>query len=102
MCQFGVGANSMPWHDGKNRQKPAVLIERSPELCATIDAAIAIKRKRAAGTMLVFGNMCGQRYTKGGWKAMLDDLTREVRKGCSGAAYGVCEVQPAGPVGQWG
>jgi integrase len=27
--------------------------------------------------MYVFGNMRGQRYTKGGWKAMLDDLMRE-------------------------
>ena len=80
MCQFGVGANSIRWRDGKNRQKPAVLIEWSPELSATIDEAIAIKRNSVAGTMFVFGNMRGQRYTKGGWKAMLDDLMREREK----------------------
>ena len=54
------------WHDGKSRQKPAVLIEWGPELRATIDEAIAIKRNSVAGTMFVFGNMRGQRYTKGG------------------------------------
>ena len=51
-----------------------MLIERGPELRATIDEAIAIKRNSLAGTMFIFGNMRGQRYTKGGWKAMLDDL----------------------------
>ncbi|MBS0449947.1 MAG: hypothetical protein JSS14_01420 [Proteobacteria bacterium] len=30
--------------------------------------------------MYVFGNMRGQKYTKGGWKAMLDDLMRECVK----------------------
>ena len=68
------------WQDGKNRRKPAVLIEWSPELSATIDEAIAIKRNSVAGTMFVFGNMRGQPYTKGGWKAMLDDLMRECEK----------------------
>lgn len=68
------------WHDGKNKNKPPVLIEWSPELKATIDEARAIKRDKVAGTMFVFGNMRGQRYTKGGWKAMLDDLMRECEK----------------------
>ena len=57
-----------------------MLIEWSPELRATIDEAIAIKRNSVAGTMFVFGNMRGQLYTKGGWKAMLDDLMRECEK----------------------
>lgn len=65
------------WKDGKNPRKPPVLIEWSPELRATIDEARAVKRFGVAGTMFVFGNMRGQRYTKGGWKAMLDDLMRE-------------------------
>lgn len=68
------------WHDGKNKEKPPVLIAWSPELKATLDEAIAIKRNKVAGTMFVFGNMQGQRYTKGGWKAMLDDLMRECEK----------------------
>ena len=68
------------WKDGKSKTKPAVLIEWSPELRATIDEALAIKRFNVAGTMFVFGNMRGQRYTKGGWKAMLDDLMRECVK----------------------
>lgn len=68
------------WHDGKDSSKPPVLIEWSPELRSTIDEAIAIKRSKVAGTMYIFGNMRGQRYTKGGWKAMLDDLMRACEK----------------------
>jgi integrase len=70
------------WQDGKDRhkQKPAILIEWSPELRATVDEALKAKRNKVAGTMYVFGNMQGQRYTKGGWKAMLDDLMRECIK----------------------
>lgn len=68
------------WRDGKTKSKPPVLIEWSPELKATIDEALAVKRFGVAGTMFVFGNMRGQRYTKGGWKAMLDDLMRECEK----------------------
>lgn len=68
------------WQDGKSKTKPPVMIEWSPELKATIDEALAIKRFGVAGTMFVFGNMRGQRYTKGGWKAMLDDLMRECEK----------------------
>ena len=68
------------WKDGKTKSKPPVLIEWSPELKATIDEARAVKRFGVAGTMFVFGNMRGQKYTKGGWKAMLDDLMRECEK----------------------
>lgn len=66
------------WQDGKDvrNRKPSVLIEWSPDLKATIEEALAIKRNKVAGTMYVFGNMQGQKYTKGGWKAMLDDLMR--------------------------
>jgi integrase len=68
------------WKDGKNPDKPAVLIEWSPELRATIEEAQAIKRFHVAGTMFLFGNMRGQRYTKGGWKAILHDLMTECEK----------------------
>lgn len=68
------------WHDGKSKGKPDVLIEWSPELKSTVLEALAIKRNKVAGTMFVFGNMRGQKYTKGGWKAMLDDLMRECEK----------------------
>jgi integrase len=50
------------------------LIEWSDELRATIDEALAIKRSKVAGTWYVFGNLRGQRYTKGGWKATLSKL----------------------------
>ena len=62
------------WKDGKDPTKPAILIEWTPELRATIDETLALKRNKVAGTMFLFGNMQGQKYTKGGWKSVLDDL----------------------------
>lgn len=62
------------WSDGKDKKKAKVLIEWSDDLRATIKEAQAIKRSKVAGTMYIFGNMRGQRYTKGGWKSVLDDL----------------------------
>lgn len=76
----GIREDGMLWEDGKSKTKAAVLIEWSPELRETITEALAIKRNNVAGTMYVFGNMQGQPYTKGGWKAMLDDLMRECVK----------------------
>lgn len=68
------------WKDGKSKDKPPVLIEWSPELRATIEEVLKVERFQVAGTMFVFGNMRGQKYTKGGWKAMLDDLMRECER----------------------
>jgi integrase len=62
------------WRDGKDKAKPAILIEWTPELRATIEETLKIKRNKVAGTMYLFGNMQGQKYTKGGWKSSLDDL----------------------------
>lgn len=50
------------------------LIEWSPDLKATVDEAIAVKRNKLAGSWYVFGNLDGQKYTKGGWKKMLHYL----------------------------
>lgn len=52
------------------------LIEWSDELRATIDEVLQIQRRKLAGSWYVFGNLNGQRYTKGGWKATLDDLMK--------------------------
>lgn len=62
------------WRDGKDPNKPAILIEWTLELQTTIDETKAIKRNKIAGTMYLFGNMRGQKYTKGGWKSSLDEL----------------------------
>lgn len=64
----------MVWQDGKNKEKPPVLIKWTPELRQTVTEALQIKRNHVAGSMFIFGNMRGQRYTKGGWKSVLDDL----------------------------
>lgn len=65
------------WHAAKRQKgeaKKTALIEWSPELRATVDEALAIKRNKLAGSWYVFGNLSGQRYTKGGWKATLAKL----------------------------
>lgn len=55
-------------------------IEWSPALRATIDEALAIERYDIAGDWYVFGNLSGERYTKGGWKATLSRLMTECVK----------------------
>lgn len=72
-----ISEDGIRWESGKRRAgNPAkiVLIEWSPELKATVDEALAIKRNELAGSWYVFGNLSGQRYTKGGWKATLAKL----------------------------
>jgi len=75
-----VTATGILWTDSKSKTKPQILIEWSPELSATIYEAMEVKRNKDAGTMYLFGNLKGEPYTKGGWKAMLDDLMRECVK----------------------
>jgi hypothetical protein len=72
-----VTASGILWTDSKSKTKPQILIEWSPELSATIYEAMDVKRNKDAGTMYLFGNLKGEPYTKGGWKAMLEDLMRE-------------------------
>ena len=65
------------WKAAKRQRGEAAkfgLIEWSDELRMTVDDALAIKRHKLAGSWYVFGNLSGQRYTKGGWKATLSKL----------------------------
>lgn len=62
------------WSDSKNPNKPKALIQWSPELRATIDEVLSIKRNDLAGSFLLFGNLQGQRYTKSGWGKLLGTL----------------------------
>ena len=62
------------WTDSKDRTKPKILIEWSPELRETIDEVLTIKRNDLAGSFLLFGNLQGQRYTKSGWGKLLGTL----------------------------
>jgi len=68
------------WEAAKRQRGEAVkrgLIEWSADLRSTVDEALAVKRNKLAGTWYVFGNLNGQRYTKGGWKATLSKLMAE-------------------------
>jgi integrase len=82
------------WTGAKRKAGQAprrVLILWSPALRATIDEALAIKRNEMAGTANVFGNLSGEQYTKGGWKATLAKLMAECK--LEAAKRGV-EFQP--------
>lgn len=72
-----IGDDGISWISAKRQRGEAVkvvLIEWSPELRAIVDEALAIKRNRLAGSWFVFGNLDGQKYTKGGWKKTLSNL----------------------------
>lgn len=91
----------MLWEDGKNHDKPPVLIAWSPELRKIIDEALAVKRHKVAGSLYIFGNMRGQPYTKGGWKAVLDKLMRDCeveaeRRGVSFQRFSLQDCRPKG------
>jgi integrase len=74
ITRHAITDDGLVWTDGKDKTKAKVLIEWSDDLRATIEEAKRLKRNKDAGSLLLFGNMSGQRYTKGGWKAMLHDL----------------------------
>jgi integrase len=68
------------WQAAKRKRGTAQLeglIEWSAELKQTVDEALAIRRYKHAGEWYVFGNLSGERYTKGGWKATLAKLMDE-------------------------
>lgn len=75
-----IREDGIEWQAAKRQRgeaKKIGLIEWSPVLRATVDEALAITRREDAGTWYVFGNLKGQRYTKGGWKATLAKLMTE-------------------------
>lgn len=78
-----IREGGIEWQAAKRQRGEALkvgLIEWSPELRATMDEALSIERRDVAGTWYVFGNLNGQRYTKGGWKATLAKLMSECLK----------------------
>ena len=92
------------WTAAKRQKGQAArqgLIEWSPELRATIDEALAIKRNQVAGTFYLFGNMRGQPYTKGGWKktlsVLMDECVAEAqRRGISFTPFSLQDCRPKG------
>lgn len=99
-----IKADGIVWKAAK-RQRGQVerfaLIEWSDELRATIDEAMAIERGKLAGAWYVFGNLKGQRYTKGGWKATLAKLMAESvgeakRRGIAFQPFSLQDCRPMG------
>ncbi|RYE43922.1 MAG: hypothetical protein EOP24_26080 [Hyphomicrobiales bacterium] len=96
-----VAATGIWWTDSKDPNKPPTLIEWSPELSATIYEVMDVKRNKDAGTNYLFGNLKGEPYTKGGWKAMLDDLMRECvaeakKRGVAFRRFSLQDCRPKG------
>lgn len=74
-----IGAAGIQWTAAKRRrmqQGRSGLILWSDDLRATIGEALAIERPFAPRSDYVFGNLRGDRYTKGGWKCALARLMR--------------------------
>lgn len=83
LTRHQIREDGIEWQSAKRQRGEAMkvgLIEWSPVLKATIDEALAITRRECAGEWYVFGNLSGQRYTKGGWKATLTKLMTECMK----------------------
>lgn len=59
------------WHDGKNHNKPPVVIAWTPGLHAIIDETLSLKRHHVAGTLFLFGNMKGRSTRKAAGKSCL-------------------------------
>ena len=72
-----IGKDGITWTGAKRQRGEAakvVVIEWSSELRAIVDETLAIERYSIAGSWYVFGNLKGQKYTKGGWKKTLSNL----------------------------
>ncbi|MBA2962180.1 MULTISPECIES: hypothetical protein [Ramlibacter] len=97
----GITAEGIKWSDGKDPTKPAALIEWSDDLREAINETLAIKRFEDAGTMYLFGNMRGQRYTKGGWKKILHNLMTECERVAKleGKPFAKFSLQDCRPMG---
>jgi integrase len=103
-----IGEDGITWKPAKRQRGQAqttVLIEWSPDLRATIDEALAIHRNKLAGSWYVFGNLSGQRYTKGGWKATLSKLMTECmteagRRKIAFAPFSLQDCRPMGVTGK--
>lgn len=99
-----IGEDGIVWKAAKRQRGEAEklgLIEWSPALRATIDEALAIKRHKLAGAWYLFGNLDGQRYTKGGWKATLSRLMVEctaeaARRRIAFAPFSLQDCRPKG------
>src|SRR5690606_7553133 len=77
------------------------LIEWSDELRKTIDEALAIKRNDLSGDWYIFGNLKGQKYTKGGWKKTLSVLMNRCvvvakERGISFKPFSLQDCRPKG------
>jgi integrase len=89
------------WRDGKSKTKPPALIEWTDELRATLNEVLTIKRLHVAGSLYVFGNMRGQRYTRSGWKTMLRQLmsacaTEAEKRGIEFTPFSLQDCRPKG------
>jgi integrase len=75
MSEADISGGVLRVQQGKTKAKLRIVIDG--ELEVLLGQALAIQRYAVAGTWNVFGNLSGQRYTKGGWKSTLSKLMNE-------------------------
>ena len=96
-----VGINWTASKGQRSRVSLNTTIGWSETLREIITEALAIKRNTGAPTELVFGNLAGQRYTKGGWKKTLSYLMDDCSKAACAAGklfapFNLMDCRPAG------
>lgn len=96
-----IREDGIVWKDGKNKRKPPVLIEWTPELKQVIDEALGATRKHVTGSIFIFGNLRGQQYTKSGWKSVLGGLMKDcevvaAERGIQFKAFSLQDCRPKG------
>ena len=99
--QGRLGINWTASKGQRNRTSLKTNIGWSETLRQIIDEALAIKRNIDAPNELVFGNLAGQRYTKGGWKKTLSYLMADCSEAAKAAGkpftpFNLMDCRPAG------
>ena len=96
-----VGINWTASKGQRNRTSLKTNIGWSETLRDIIDEALSIKRNIDAPNELVFGNLAGAQYTKGGWKKTLSYLMDACSKAAKAAGkpftpFSLMDCRPAG------
>ena len=99
-----VREDGILWENKKSSAsdfKRKVLIEWSPDLRNIINEALSIERKTGSAGSHIFGNLDGQKYTKGGWKSTLGRLMEAcvnaaVEKGVPFKPFSLQDLRPKG------
>ena len=66
----------MLWHDGKDRNKPAALIEWTDELRKTVDEVLALRRFKGSGTLYLSATCAASATPRAAGRSLHNLMTR--------------------------